>query len=81
MVLDLDVPTDHTPFCIAKWDVDSKIRFYTTTIKVTHSPCLFWLPPWQNVNRSTTLFDVPFQVSFRCFDVAAWYIDKILWDS
>jgi len=23
-------------------------------IKVTHPPCLFQLPPWENVNRSTT---------------------------
>jgi len=27
----------------------------TSHIKVTHPPCLFWLPPWENVNRSTTL--------------------------
>jgi len=24
-------------------------------IKVTHPPCLLWLLPWENVNRSTTL--------------------------
>ena len=24
-------------------------------IKVTCPPCLFWLPPWENVNQSTTL--------------------------
>jgi len=24
-------------------------------IKVTCPPCLFWLLPWENVNRSTTL--------------------------
>ena len=23
-------------------------------IKVTCPPCLFWLPPWEDVNRSTT---------------------------
>ena len=24
-------------------------------MKVTRPPCSFWLPPWENVNRSTTL--------------------------
>jgi len=32
MVLDLDVPTDHTPFCFAKWDVGSEIRFKLPTL-------------------------------------------------
>jgi len=27
----------------------------TSHIKVTRPPCLFQLPPWENVNRSTTL--------------------------
>ena len=27
----------------------------TSHIKGTRPPCLFWLPPWENVNRSTTL--------------------------
>ena len=27
----------------------------TSHIIVTHPSCFFWLPPWENVNRSTTL--------------------------
>jgi len=27
----------------------------TSHIIVTHPSCFFWLPPWENKNRSTTL--------------------------
>ena len=36
----------------------------TSHIKVTRPPCLFQLPPWENVNRSTTLIHCMWVSSF-----------------
>ena len=33
-------------------------------IKVTRPPCLFWFPPWEDVNRSTTLIHRMWVTSF-----------------
>jgi len=55
------------PFFFRCWKISSKYPMQphqstemaperaTSHIRVTHPPCLFWLPPWENVNRSTTL--------------------------
>ena len=32
----------------------------TSPIKVAHPPCLLRLSPWENVNRSTTLYNLPY---------------------
>ena len=44
-------------YCMANQSTKMAHERAASHIKVTYPPCLFQLPPWGNVNRSTTLIN------------------------